>query len=283
MSLSLESYAMISLSKNKMKETMNILFACDTNYAMPLAVCITSVFENNKSNIIHVFVLYSSLTEKQKEIFNNLAKSYNQNISLIQVEEHYFSTAPTLRWSKEAYYRLLISELLPKNIDKLLYLDCDIIVNKPLNDLYDQDLGEYYISALRTEVKYTDFGKRLGLSPEGYYYQSGVILFNLKKCRSILSYEKASKILNELNEKIIAVDQDVMNVMFYGKIKDLDKKYNNDEITNYNRNNSDRFFNRLDKKIIDNTVIFHYAAGKPWNNLFSGSCEDIWYKYLLLS
>ena len=267
-----------------MKETMNILFSCDTNYAMPLTVSITSIFENNKNNNVHIFVLYSSLTEKQKEILNNLAKSYNQNISLIHAEEHYFSTAPVLRWSKEAYYRLLINELLPKDIEKLLYLDCDIIVNKSLNDLYNQDLGEDYISALHiTNINTKEFRVRLGLNPDGNYFQTGVILFNIKKCTEILNYEKTTKIINELGNKIITVDQDVINVIFDGKIKPLNPKFNNCDITNFQNNNINRLLNRVDKKLIDETIILHYATGKPWNNLFSGSCEQIWYKYLLLS
>ena len=70
---------------------------------------------------------------------------------------------------------------------------------------------------------------------------------------------------------------------FDGKIKTIKEKYNNYHITNFNAKNLNRIFNYTNKKEIDHTSIFHYATGKPWNNLFSGSCEDIWYKYLLLS
>jgi lipopolysaccharide biosynthesis glycosyltransferase len=72
-------------------------------------------------------------------------------------------------------------------------------------------------------------------------------------------------------------------VAFDGKIKEIDEKYNNCRITNFNGSNINRIFNHIEQRDINNTIVFHYATGKPWNNLFSGSCENIWYKYLSLS
>ncbi len=263
------------------KKEMNILFACDSHYAIPLTVCITSIFENNKDNNINIFVLYSTLTEEQKNILVDLAKKYNQKINLIQVAEHYFSTAPTLRWTKETYYRLLVCDLLPANLDRLLYFDCDIIINKPLEVLYNLNLGENYLAMLGEKNQLPRV--RLGLRPNNGYFQGGVILFDLKKGREILNYEKITKTINELGEKVLAVDQDIINVIFDGKIKTLDKKFNNYLITNFNGSNFNRLFNYTDKKEAAETYIFHYVTSKPWNNLYSGACEEIWYKYLKLS
>jgi lipopolysaccharide biosynthesis glycosyltransferase len=261
---------------------MNILFACDLNYVIPLTVCLTSIFENNSKNDICIYLLHSPILDIQKEILTNLAKSYNQKINLIQIADRYFSTTPTLRWSKEMYYRLLINEVLPKNIDKILYLDCDIIVNKPLNELYELDLTTNYLAALE-EINNQSSRVRLGLNQTGSYFQSSVILFDLNKCRDSLDYEKITKIINILDKNLITPDQDVLNVLFDGKIIPLDQKFNNCKITNFQGENSNRLLNQTDKKQIDETYIFHYATGKPWNNIYSGSCEDMWYKYLLLS
>ncbi len=162
-------------------KNMNILLACDSGYVMPLSVCMTSIFENNKKNNICVYILHSKLLDAQKETLAGMAKSYQQTIQLIEIGESYFADAPALRWSKETYYRLLISEILPNTIDRLLYLDVDIIVNKPLNDLYELDLGEFAIGALQEKGDYPIIRKRLGLPVEGYYYQAGVLLFDMEK------------------------------------------------------------------------------------------------------
>lgn len=259
------------------KKDIKILFSCDTNYVMPLTVCITSILENNKENKIDIYILFSALTDNQKNILNNLAKKYGQIINLLQVNEKYFDTAPTLRWSKETYYRLLVNEFLPKDIGKIIYLDCDTIVNKSLDDLYEINMNEKYLAA-REEVSNDDIKKRLGLGSTTAYFQAGVILFNLNKCRELLNYEMVEKKIKELGEKITTADQDVINVIFEGKILPIDKKFNNSEITSFQGLN---ICNR--DEMTKDTCIFHYANSKPWNNLYSGSCEDIWYKYLQLS
>ncbi len=261
---------------------MNFLFACDTNYALPLTVCLTSLFENNKSEKITVFILFSFLTENQKNILINLANYYKQDLSLIKVSEFYFKDAPTLRWSKEAYYRLLIKELLPKEIDRIIYMDCDTIVNKNLRELYLLDLKEYYLSALK-EKNSEGPRDRLGLNTDGNYFQTGVILFDLNKCRTILNYEIADILIKKVGNKLLVVDQDIINIIFDGKIKYLNPKYNNCEITNFYGNIFYRLLNKINQKDLNETSILHYSTGKPWNNLFSGSCEEIWNKYLLLS
>ncbi len=266
------------------KKEMNIMMSCNSDYALPLSVCLTSVFENlqNKPIKINAYILSGDLSEESKEKIGSLANIYNQNIFFINVDPSYFSSAPTLRWTKETYYRLLINELMPKNLDRILYLDCDIVANKPIDDFYEIDLGEFYLGALY-EKDNVGPRKRLGLNANGPYFQTGVILLDVKKCNLILNYENAEKVIQSLGDKLLVVDQDVINVLFDGKIKPIDKKYNNTEITNFMGRNYNRLFNSIDRKEIEETYIFHYACGKPWNNLFPGSCEDIWYKYLKLS
>jgi lipopolysaccharide biosynthesis glycosyltransferase len=265
-----------------MKKDINFLFSCDSGYAIPLTVCTNSIFENHKENKVNIFVFYSTLSEDQKGKLIGLAYQYNQKINLIHINERYFNDVPVLRWTKETYYRLLINELLPESIERIIYLDCDIIVNKNLIELYYLDLGDNSIAAL-PEKNSLDFRPRLGLNKEGQYFQAGVILFDVKKTKEVSSYEQSINTIGKIGDKLIAVDQDVINVMFDGKIKEIDEKFNNCKITNFYNNNYYRLFNHTDINKIKDTYIFHYATGKPWNNLFSGACENIWYKYLILS
>jgi lipopolysaccharide biosynthesis glycosyltransferase len=262
-----------------MTEKMNILLTCDSNYALPLTVCLTSIFENNKDSQIEAYILYSSLTDEQKNKLQRLAEQYRQKINLIPVASHYFSSAPTLRWSKETYYRLLINEYLPKNLNRVLYLDCDTIVNKAINELYILDLKDKCLASIE-EKNSQNVRSRLGLNPNGQYFQSGVILFDLDKSRKILSYDQAKDIIIKLAENLQVVDQDIINFLFDGRIMALDSKFNNCQITSHEALN---LTPAEKQKIIDETYIFHYAAGKPWNNFYSGDCEDLWYKYLCLS
>jgi len=260
---------------------MHILFSCNSHYVMPLSVCLTSLLEHNTKNDIHVYLLHSDVTEAQQKIIKNLVEKYHQKISIIHVNDTYFAEAPALRWSKETYYRLLLGELLPENLDRLLYLDVDIIIQKPLEELYWMSLDKNMIAALPEHGNDTvAFRTRLGLDPDGTYYQAGVLLFDVPKVKTILNYNTAMQTIRLLGKNLIAVDQDVLNVMFDGKITPINTKFNNCEITRFNDSNWQRFCNHVDTKEFKETYIFHYASSKPWNNLFFGSCENLWYQYL---
>lgn len=261
---------------------MNFLFSANNNYIVPVIVSIISILENHKKQEINIYILESDFTEKSKNILLYLSEKYKKNIHIINVDEKYYSDVPALRWSKETYYRLLFNEVLPNNIERILYLDCDIIINRNILNFYNLDLEDKYIAAM-PEISNSLSRIRIGLQNSGNYFQAGVILFDLVKSRSIINYEKSVDIIKSLGDKMIAVDQDVINIAFDGKIQEIEEKYNNCNITNYNGSNINRLFNIINKKEKEDTFIFHYATGKPWNNLFSGSCEDLWYKYLQLS
>lgn len=250
---------------------------------MPLTVCLASIFENNRDEIIDIYLFYNRLTQEDLNTITTFVRSWKQNIHVFKIDDDYFADAPAFRWTKEAYFRLLMGDLLASSVDRVLYLDVDIIVNKPLTDLYNLDLGDCYIAALREKELEQSTRIRLGLE-SGKYFQSGVLLCDLKKCRPLLQYANVQDVIGQLKLKgEFTVDQDVINVIFDGKIKEIDPKFNNCEITKFGGNKLNRLLNRVDKKELENTHVFHYSLSKPWNKTFSGSCEFLWYKYLLLS
>lgn len=261
---------------------MNFLLSANNHYIVPLTVCLTSILENHKDYDLNFYILQNDFPEKSRNIIKELARNYNKSIHIIDIPNFYYDSVPVLRWSKETYYRLLFNEFLPRDLDRIIYLDSDIIVDKDISNLYNLDLEEYCMAAL-PETHNIDIREKLGLNKRGQYFQAGVLLFDLTKCREVINYEKSLEIINKLGENLTAVDQDVINIAFDGKIKVINDEFNNSKITAFNGNNFYRLLNFLPKKDIENTRIFHYASGKPWNNLFSGSAEKIWYKYLLLS
>ena len=265
-----------------MSNQMNILFTTNANYAMPLTVCLTSLFENNKHRDIDVYILHSPLLEDQKNKMLGLAKSYGQKIHLRLVDEHYFNDAPTFMWTKEAYYRLLISEYLPKELDRILYIDCDTIVNKQLDNLYDMDLGDYCLAAHEEKNRGESNRSLTKLYTRGLYFNTGVIVFSLDKSRDLLNYNRILATIESLGKGFFMIDETIINIIFDGKIKSIDQKYNDQYITNFNLKLLDRLLGKIDRSKVEQTCIFHFT-NKPWYNLYPGSCEYIWYKYLKLS
>ncbi len=258
-------------------DKINILFCTDKNYVMPMSVAITSIFENNKDLDICIYVFHSEILKEQEVILLDLAKKYNQEIKLIFIEDKYFKDAPVLRWSRETYFRLLICQKIKEDIDRLIYLDCDMIVNRSIKSIQSFDLDRCLLGMLEEkdaiQIKIFNLQK---------YFQSGIIIFDFKNIKQYLDYNNLENTISIYRDKIITVDQDILNILFSSKIKGLPNMFNNINITTY-ENNKNRILNIVDNKIKEETIVFHYIASKPWNNIFSGSCEDIWMKYLKLS
>ena len=110
----------------------NILCATDDNYVPYCGIMLTSLFENNKGLNFCIYILVEHLSNKSKSEFATLAKKYSQNIEIITVDGEKLKECPIRTGdhvSIVTYYRLLAPILLPSDVDKILYLDCDMIIN----------------------------------------------------------------------------------------------------------------------------------------------------------
>lgn len=252
-----------------MTRSINLLFTMNRNYVMPCMVALTSIFENDKDSSFQVFLLHSGITDFEIKKINELREKYNHNIIEKKVEDKYFSGADYKRWSKETYYRLLVNEYIPKDFERILYLDCDIIVTDSLFKFYNIDMQDKYIAAPIWENTINQ-GSRLGLPEGSIYFPAGFILYNLKKVNEIFNYENIKNIINKNKDRLVFADMDLLNLLLYDKVR-LFKK--------------DFYYIGEDKDFKETAPpsIIHYSASKPWHNLIRGRYDDIWLKYLRLS
>ena len=111
---------------------MNISIALNKKYFVPAYVMLTSLFFNNPEESIDVYMLYSDLTSKELECLEKLELEYNKKkIKAMYIDPNYFSDFPEKDLKElETFYRLLLMDLLPQDVSRILYLDVDIIVNK---------------------------------------------------------------------------------------------------------------------------------------------------------
>lgn len=130
---------------------MNISLCTDNNFVKPALICITSIFENNKGENVSVYVLTDGLTDKAKGMFSLLANQYGQKIIIKEIDKSCFNgLTVNERFPISMYYRFLLPDML-QNEDKVLYLDCDIIVRHSLKPLYDIDLSCNALAAVVAE------------------------------------------------------------------------------------------------------------------------------------
>ena len=251
---------------------MDICYATNESFAPYMAVSITSLLENNSSRNVVVHILHSDLSETTKARLQMFETRYkNAKIQFHKIDDSRFEKfGLTIEHiTKETYFRYMIAEVLP-NIDCVLYLDGDTIVNGDISELFDTDLTNYYCAGVN-DIYIESVGYKKTLGIDGLYINAGVILFNLDEMRKTDIAEKLFKLTAENNFKY--QDQDAINVVFKGKIKELDCVYN---------------FKRVHQKAFPEKTplakIIHYVGpNKPWRKFSFNRLKRLYFKYKKLS
>lgn len=269
-------------------QTINILCATDDNYVPYCGIMLTSVFENNTESSICAYILIDKpLSAHNNKKFNQLAKKYKQQIECILVDKSYLEHFPIKGmdyWSIATYYRLYAAELLPKTIDRVLYLDCDIIVTSSLASLWDIEMKDIAICAVPDIFIYSDeYQNRLHYPTSNGYFNAGVVLMNLDYWRTHSIGQKCLDFLGEHYDWIVANDQDVLNAILHDKKIDLPLKYNFQLqfLSNHFFNLQTKEMQEQIMKTINNPIIMHYAYSiKPWSVMYyKMPFSNLWKEY----
>ncbi len=257
--------------KNKENMHINLLVTIDKTYLYPLQIMLETYTKNHKELKTDIYIAHASLDKNDIETLNNSIDSSNTTIHSINITEDYFEDTPVLeRLPKESFYRLLAFSYLPESVDRCLYLDPDIVIRKSLLPLYNMDIEASYIAAASHThgIKNTINKLRLNLDNNARYVNSGVMLMNIKKIREDFTKEQIFKALNDNIQKLLLGDQDLINIIYNGKITLIDEKiYNLDERTlKHNKKVLTK------KKVEEETTIIHYNGKyKPWLNGYKGT------------
>ncbi len=265
---------------------MEIALCHDNNYAPYSMTVVASIIQNNINTPINFHILHTNLTEKKCNKIKNWIKQFTKKaIYFYEVKKEAFKDFPIDEYTYldfGAYIRLYLGECL-QNLDKVLYLDCDIVVNASLHSLWEIDITNYAVAGVRDRINdYIRVYNRLNYNISEGYINSGVLLINLKKWREDFFFNK-SKEFAKNNPKILKNhDQDLINMIYHGQIKMLPFKYNLLEYYLYTEE-----WLYLDRKyypeIIEackNPVIVHFCMPqKPWHIECINPYKELYYKY----
>jgi len=252
-------------------QKINLLVTLDQNYILPLKVMLSSIFSNHVNVAFDVYMVYSDIPPQQIEEISEWVRQGGSNLIPVEMDNDLFSDAPISgRYTKAMYYRLLAYEILPENLDRILYLDPDILVINPLDSLYETDLTGYLFAAAShtalTQVTSRINRLRLNTYDMPEYYNSGVLLMNLALQRNEMNSKDIFFYVQKNKNKLILPDQDILNGLYWDRIKPLD-----DSIYNFDARKSNIYYllssglKDVDW-IMDHTVILHFCGRqKPWN------------------
>ncbi len=262
---------------------MNILVTLNSNYIKPLKVMLKSLFLNNQGEVFSIYLMHSSIGDDELKDLENFIKANGSRLIIVKIDREYFANAPTLlHYTKEMYYRLLAFKFLPQDMDRILYLDPDILVINPIRKLYETDIANYlYAAAYHDVISFKEINK-IRLTPYRIeaYYNSGVLLMNLKLQRQVINENDIYKFVERNRSKLIMPDQDILNALYSKKIKPLDEKlYNYDaRYYSYYKIMSNRIWDM--DHVIRNTVILHFCGKrKPWKKGYKGKFYSLYKHY----
>ena len=278
-----------NLRKNK-NHIINIALNIDNNYVYPCIVFLTSLLENiGFYTIYSIYILIpNNFNYNNKLKISNLINKYGKdklNITFINMKDSYKGAVTNFYISTAAYYRLSLPSLLPY-LDKILYIDSDVINFKDLSELYNLNLNDniYFMGPL-DNIQLIKELKVFGVHTKKYI-NSGVLLINLK---SIRIYGIEQKLKNFVKKNHLDHhDQTSINAICYNNMDILSIKYstfNFDKYENLVKFNNEqdkkyRYSEKELKKAFYNPVLLHYIGyAKPWNHGYSKSFSEYWWYY----
>lgn len=238
-------------------EEMNIAFCINNAYADKIAVVMFSLLENHKNAYFNFYIFSSDLTDCSVDNLNKLHKKYkNFTISKVNVPSEMFKDIKSNvdYISVETYYRYTIAELLP-NVDKILYLDADLVVNKNINEFYNINLEDYYFAGVEDSyITKVNHKPEINMAEDDLYVNTGVLLMNLPLIRNDGLCNKFIQTTKNLWGTTQYVDQDIINIVCNGRIKPVDNIYNFTA--------TDMQIEPLKQK--DACIIHYTGPDKPW-------------------
>lgn len=255
---------------------MNLLVTLNSKYMYPLCVMLRSLCKSNPDTKFDIYVAHSSLTDDDFAVIHENING-NMTIHPVHIDEKIFDSAPVLsRISKETYYRLIIDSFLPQDIDRILYLDPDLVIIKPLDEFYSVDLNGNIVAGSPHTWGFLELCNRLRLRltfTKGWrYVNAGVILIDVKAWRKFIDTPRMLEFVNKNIRRLKLSDQDALNILYHGKILVVDeRKYNLDEKTFFHYNRPGRIIKRHKRIDLDwvekNSVIIHFnGSKKPWGD-----------------
>ena len=260
---------------------INILVCTDNNYIIPLAALLNSLKKSARSNkiIIHWFALEisNSNVKKIKKLSNSLGykiKVYTFFES--KISSKFFTSG---RITSAAYLRLYLADRL-KDVSKVLYLDCDMIVLGDIKDLWSYDISRY-IAAVVKDAEGTNLNHLGKLRPKTYF-NSGMMLINIDQWKKERIQDKLFDFLGQ-NIHFRFHDQDLLNLTLNNKTLFIGPKWN--LIPSRENKYVIKYYAiiarlRLEKFFTLNTIIHYAASKKPWHFLSSHPLKFLWWKHL---
>lgn len=265
---------------------MDIVCNIDNGYVKYCIVMLTSLFVNNPEETFHIHIIAGELSEEARhQLTDMVEREYKQQLSLYLVGEEVLASCPIDHEnyiSISTYYRCFITDILPRTLSKVLYLDCDLIVHGSIRELWETDLQGYAVGVVEDMWSgKPEHYSRLDYPEEFSYFNAGVMLVNMDYWREHHIGEQVAEYINRYPERLLYNDQDALNAVLYKQRLFIPFRWNM----------QDGFFRKKRKlrpvsvpaleKEMGQAAIIHFTGGKkPWNDKCVHPYKKTYFRYL---
>lgn len=218
---------------------MNYLYASDERYLPHAAASIVSLCEHTPPDAeAQLHLLSMGIQPESSRALQELAGRYGRTLRIWEMgdlETWFGHAVDTGGFALSAMARLFLARVLPEDIHRVLYLDCDTIILEDLSSLERLDMQGCPVGMVQEPTVRHDRLTRLGLTPETVYHNSGVLLIDLDRWRAENTEQTVLDYFRAHAGDIIAPDQDALNGALAGHICLLPPRYNYGSVQIYYR------------------------------------------------
>lgn len=267
-----------------------VVYASDDNFAEILGVSIVSLFENNKdASDIRLTILEQQICEENRRKIESICIQYGRSLPkwlpVVDLEKQLNLSIQLDRGSISQYSRIFMGSLLPEEIDRVISLDCDVIINQSIGELWNMDLQEHTIGVLMDAFsKY--YRVNIELEPEDIMFNPGVMVIDLKKWRENQVEKKSLDFICRHKGRIQQCDLGVLNSVLSKDAYCFEPRFNSltifydftyEEMMIYRR--PPQFYTKEEvKTAVEEPVIIHFTTSFLSNRPWVEHCEHR-YKY----
>ena len=276
---------------------MIVVGGSDDAFAMPLGVAFYSALTNlHYKDEVSLYIFDGGISPENKRRLARVLDVDHLTVDLNWLEPDFTqlqSVKTTDVWSLATYFSLLVPEQLPEHVNKAIYLDADLVVERDLSGLWDKETAD--ASALAVQdycnpyVSSPDgiaaMHEVMDLKPDAIYCNAGLMVMNLTRWREKCISAKALHYAADYADSLKFVEQDLLNAAIAGRWKLLDPRWNvaTSAVQWYGRyfdmNEIER--QAAQDRLLRDAFIYHYTGTpKPWDVHYEGPAQDRFFHYL---
>lgn len=264
-----------------------IHIACniDHRYVPHCAVTLSSIFTHCAEGEVTAHIVARELTDKDRALLAEVAIPMKGRLCYYEPDAHLLDgftiRATHGRITLPIYYRCFLSELLPVSIDRVIYLDCDLLVLRDLRPLWEVNLEGNVLAAVDDAgCAESDRYERLCYPEVHSYFNAGVLLIDLAAWRRVGMAGRLAGYYAQHERQIVFNDQDVLNGELHASWLKLPVEWNVQDAFYRRRNSLPSGWAIAHADALRSPAILHYTNRKPWNYDSQHPLRSLWFEYV---